>query len=135
MSEKNTDVRNFIELQWYNLNDNWMLYCITQIGMNCLLLVGGTRLHPEEEEGTERRIIRGTKVLSNYHSSCLVNESDCSRLLLYSGDDALMSATSDVTEGLRRTLQLLQSEVDRSLVSNELLGTVLPPSTVSVAPH
>jgi len=46
-----------------------------------------------------------------------------------------MSATSDVTEGLRRTLQLLQSEVDRSLVSNELLGTVLPPSTVSVAPH
>ncbi|GAA5885207.1 hypothetical protein JCM16303_005904 [Sporobolomyces ruberrimus] len=38
-----------------------------------------------------------------------------------SGDDALMSATSDVTEGLRRTLQLLQSEVDRSQVSNELL--------------
>ncbi|GAA5952071.1 hypothetical protein JCM3765_005184 [Sporobolomyces pararoseus] len=38
-----------------------------------------------------------------------------------SGEDALMSATSDVTEGLRRTLQLLQSEVDRSQVSNELL--------------
>ncbi|GAA5988358.1 hypothetical protein JCM11641_003493 [Rhodosporidiobolus odoratus] len=38
-----------------------------------------------------------------------------------SGDDALMSATSDVTEGLRRTLQLMQQEVDRSLVSNELL--------------
>ncbi|GAA5859079.1 hypothetical protein JCM8547_003995 [Rhodosporidiobolus lusitaniae] len=37
------------------------------------------------------------------------------------GDDALMSATSDVTEGLRRTLQLMQQEVDRSLVSNELL--------------
>ncbi|GAA5940771.1 uncharacterized protein JCM15063_006357 [Sporobolomyces koalae] len=37
------------------------------------------------------------------------------------GDDALMSATSDVTEGLRRTLQLLQSEVDRSIVSNEQL--------------
>ncbi|GAA6038357.1 hypothetical protein JCM8097_007608 [Rhodosporidiobolus ruineniae] len=36
-------------------------------------------------------------------------------------DDALMSATSDVTEGLRRTLQLMQQEVDRSLVSNELL--------------
>ncbi|BGP18579.1 Protein transport protein sec20 [Rhodosporidiobolus nylandii] len=32
-----------------------------------------------------------------------------------------MSATSDVTEGLRRTLQLMQQEVDRSLVSNELL--------------
>ncbi|KPV73623.1 uncharacterized protein RHOBADRAFT_5579, partial [Rhodotorula graminis WP1] len=30
-------------------------------------------------------------------------------------DDALMSATSDVTEGLRRTLQLMQQEVDRSL--------------------
>ncbi|GAA6014255.1 hypothetical protein JCM11491_005016 [Sporobolomyces phaffii] len=38
-----------------------------------------------------------------------------------SGEDALMAATSDVTEGLRRTLQLLQSEVDRSQVSNELL--------------
>ncbi|GAA5922019.1 hypothetical protein JCM3775_003463 [Rhodotorula graminis] len=38
-----------------------------------------------------------------------------------SADDALMSATSDVTEGLRRTLQLMQQEVDRSLVSNELL--------------
>ncbi|ORY75959.1 hypothetical protein BCR35DRAFT_306014 [Leucosporidium creatinivorum] len=37
------------------------------------------------------------------------------------GDDALMSATSDVTEGLRRTLQLMQQEVDRSAVSNELL--------------
>ena len=91
--------------------------------MNYLRLVEGIHLHPEEEEEIERRIIRGTNVLSNYHSSCLVNESDCSRLLLYSGDDALMSATSDVTEGLRRTLQLLQSEVDRSLVSNELLGT------------
>ena len=36
-----------------------------------------------------------------------------------------MSATSDVTEGLRRTLQLMQQEVDRSLVSNELLGASL----------
>ncbi|BGO93612.1 Sec20 family protein [Rhodotorula toruloides NP11] len=36
-------------------------------------------------------------------------------------DDALMSATSDVTEGLRRTLQLMQQEVDRSLVTNEML--------------
>lgn len=33
-----------------------------------------------------------------------------------------MQATSDVTEGLRRTLQLMQQEVDRSMVSNELLG-------------
>ncbi|GAA5986093.1 hypothetical protein JCM10908_006405 [Rhodotorula pacifica] len=38
-----------------------------------------------------------------------------------SGDDALMQATSDVTEGLRRTLQLMQQEVDRSMTSNELL--------------
>ncbi|KAK4052391.1 Protein transport protein sec20 [Microbotryomycetes sp. JL201] len=36
-------------------------------------------------------------------------------------DDALMSATSDVTEGLRRTLQLMQQEVDRSMMSNEML--------------
>lgn len=33
-----------------------------------------------------------------------------------------MQATSDVTEGLRRTLQLMQQEVDRSMTSNELLG-------------
>lgn len=39
-----------------------------------------------------------------------------------SADDALMQATSDVTEGLRRTLQLMQQEVDRSMTSNELLG-------------
>ncbi|KAL8293724.1 hypothetical protein RQP46_000425 [Phenoliferia psychrophenolica] len=38
-----------------------------------------------------------------------------------SADDALMSATTDVTEGLRRTLQLMQQELDRSLISNELL--------------
>lgn len=33
-----------------------------------------------------------------------------------------MNATSDVTEGLRRTMQLMQQELDRSLVSNEILG-------------
>jgi hypothetical protein len=33
-----------------------------------------------------------------------------------------MSATSDVTEGLRRTMQLMQQELDRSLISNEILG-------------
>ena len=32
-----------------------------------------------------------------------------------------MAATSDVTEGLRRTLQLMQQELDRSLISTELL--------------
>lgn len=38
------------------------------------------------------------------------------------GEDALMNATSDVTEGLRRTMALMQSELDRSLISNETLG-------------
>ncbi|KAI5478449.1 Sec20 family protein [Pseudohyphozyma bogoriensis] len=38
-----------------------------------------------------------------------------------SPDDALMSATADVTEGLRRTMQLMQQELDKSLVSNEIL--------------
>ncbi|KAM0754038.1 Sec20-domain-containing protein [Meredithblackwellia eburnea MCA 4105] len=38
-----------------------------------------------------------------------------------SADDALMAATADVTEGLRRTLQLMQQELDRSLVSAEML--------------
>lgn len=45
-----------------------------------------------------------------------------------SADDALMAATSDVTEGLRRTMQLMQQELDRSLVSNEILGASSPPS-------
>jgi len=90
--------------------------------MNCLLLAGGTRLHPEEEEERGKRIIRGTRSDLNYLFSRFKGI-DSSHGSSYSGDDALMSATSDVTEGLRRTLQLLQSEVDRSLVSNELLGT------------
>lgn len=38
-----------------------------------------------------------------------------------SGDDALMSATSDVTDGLRRTMQLMQQELDRSLLTNQML--------------
>ncbi|GAA98877.1 uncharacterized protein L969DRAFT_95555 [Mixia osmundae IAM 14324] len=38
-----------------------------------------------------------------------------------SSDDALMSATSDVTEGLRRTLGLMQTELDRSMISTQLL--------------
>lgn len=45
-----------------------------------------------------------------------------SSTLLCRPDDALMAATSDMTDGLRRTLQLMQQEVDRSLVSNEMLG-------------
>lgn len=42
-------------------------------------------------------------------------------LCMCSADDALMAATSDVTEGLRRTLQLMQQELDRSLISTEML--------------
>jgi len=79
----------------------------------------GIHLHQEE---TERRIIKGTRL--DFAQSSSYSEGDSLfNPISYSGDDALMSATSDVTEGLRRTLQLLQSEVDRSLVSNELLGT------------
>lgn len=44
-----------------------------------------------------------------------------------SADDALMANTAEVTDGLRRTMQLMQQELDRSLESNELLGTYLPP--------
>ena len=32
-----------------------------------------------------------------------------------------MSATSDVTDGLRRTMQLMQQELDRSLLTNQML--------------
>ena len=49
---------------------------------------------------------------------------DLISLCIPRGDDALMQATSDVTEGLRRTLQLMQQEVDRSMTSNELLGEI-----------
>lgn len=37
-----------------------------------------------------------------------------------------MANTADVTDGLRRTMQLMQQELDRSLESNELLGMLHP---------
>lgn len=33
-----------------------------------------------------------------------------------------MSATADVTASLRNTMQLMQQELDRSLLSNQMLG-------------
>lgn len=42
-----------------------------------------------------------------------------------SADDAVMANTAEVTDGLRRTMQLMQNELDRSLESNELLGRFL----------
>jgi protein transport protein SEC20 len=45
-------------------------------------------------------------------------------------DEALMSATADVTSSLRNTMQLMQQELDRSLLSNQLLG----PCCISNAP-
>lgn len=39
-----------------------------------------------------------------------------------SSDDALMSATSDVTDNLRQTMQMMQQELDRSVLSNQMLG-------------
>lgn len=37
-----------------------------------------------------------------------------------------MANTANVTDGLRRTMQLMQQELDRSAESNELLGTLIP---------
>ena len=33
-----------------------------------------------------------------------------------------MSATSQVTDGLRSTMQLMQQQLDQSLTTNEILG-------------
>jgi protein transport protein SEC20 len=39
-----------------------------------------------------------------------------------SKDDELMSATSNVTDGLRRTRQLMEQELERSVLSTQMLG-------------
>ena len=39
------------------------------------------------------------------------------------GEDALMKATNDVTEALQRTIGLMQGELERSVLSTQLLGT------------
>ncbi|OCB90027.1 Sec20-domain-containing protein [Sanghuangporus baumii] len=38
-------------------------------------------------------------------------------------DDALMKASNDVTEALRRTIGLMQSELERSVLSHQILGS------------
>lgn len=37
-------------------------------------------------------------------------------------EDALMKANNDVTEALRRTLNLMQGELERSVLSTQMLG-------------
>ncbi|KAH6917984.1 Sec20-domain-containing protein [Coprinopsis sp. MPI-PUGE-AT-0042] len=39
------------------------------------------------------------------------------------GDDALMKANADVTDALRRTIESMQAELERSVLSNQLLET------------
>lgn len=38
-------------------------------------------------------------------------------------EDALMKANDDVTEAMRRTLALMQGELERSVLSAQMLGT------------
>lgn len=40
-----------------------------------------------------------------------------------SKDDELMAATANVTDGLRKTRQLLEQELERSSLSTQVLGT------------
>ena len=44
--------------------------------------------------------------------------------MLYS-EDALMKANRDVTESLQRTIALMQKELERSVLSTQLLGKFL----------
>ena len=44
-------------------------------------------------------------------------------LMRSASEDALMSATSDVTDSLRQTMSMMQQELDRSVLSNQMLGT------------
>ena len=37
-------------------------------------------------------------------------------------DDALMKASNDVTDSLRRTMGLMQQELERSVLSTQMLG-------------
>lgn len=37
--------------------------------------------------------------------------------------DALINASNDVTEALRRTIGLMQGELERSVLSSQMLGT------------
>ena len=48
----------------------------------------------------------------------------------FNSEDALMKATNDVTEALQRTLGLMQGELERSVLSTQLLGAHTSPSLV-----
>jgi hypothetical protein len=48
--------------------------------------------------------------------------------LTFSGDDALQSKTNEVTDALRRTTALMQSELERSVLSVQILGEWLSTS-------
>lgn len=39
-----------------------------------------------------------------------------------SGEDALQTKTNEVTDALRRTTQLMQAELERSVLSVQMLG-------------
>lgn len=39
-----------------------------------------------------------------------------------SGDDALQTKTNEVTDALRRTTQMLQTELERSVLSTQMLS-------------
>jgi len=41
-------------------------------------------------------------------------------------DDAVMHASEATTEALRQTTQLMQQELERSILSTQMLGIVLP---------
>lgn len=42
--------------------------------------------------------------------------------LQFPSEDALMRATNDVTEALQRTIGIMQGELERSVLSSQLLG-------------
>jgi len=46
----------------------------------------------------------------------------CYRLNVALSEDALMKANNDVTEALRRTVNLMQGELERSVLSTQMLG-------------
>lgn len=47
----------------------------------------------------------------------------CYRLNVAFSEDALIKANNDVTEALRRTINLMQGELERSVLSTQMLGS------------
>ena len=45
------------------------------------------------------------------------------KLNVTSSEDALMKANNDVTEALQRTINLMQGELERSVLSTQMLGS------------